>query len=69
MRVFSAGSGAFIGVHSFFSGNWTASSTVIAKTDVELAWIDKDTPAEDERKFGPLTAQFTPVIVNELSRR
>ncbi|NOI55899.1 cyclic nucleotide-binding domain-containing protein [Vibrio crassostreae] len=69
VRVFSAGSGAFIGVHSFFSGNWTASSTVVAKTDVELAWIDKDTPAEDERKFGPLTAQFTPVIVNELSRR
>ncbi len=31
-------SGAFIGVHSF-SGTWTASSTVIAQTDVELAWI------------------------------
>ena len=42
---------------------------LLLKPMFELAWIDKDTPAEDERNFGPLTAQFTPVIVNELSRR
>ncbi|ANS85361.1 ATP-binding protein [Vibrio scophthalmi] len=68
-QVFSAGQGAFIGVHSFFSGTWTASSTVIAKSDVELAWIDRNTQAVEEENYGPLTAQFTPVIVNELSRR
>ncbi|MGD8109335.1 ATP-binding protein [Vibrio sp. TRT 17S01] len=68
-KVFSASSGAFIGVHSFFSGTWTASSTVIAKTDLELAWVDRHTQAYKPKNFGPLTAQFTPVIVNELSRR
>ncbi|GAK83799.1 sensor histidine kinase [Vibrio ponticus] len=68
-KVFSASQGAFIGVHSFFSGVWIASSTVIAKTDARLAWIDRNIPAVEESTFGPLTAQFTPVIVNELSRR
>ncbi|HCZ9547903.1 TPA: cyclic nucleotide-binding domain-containing protein [Vibrio alginolyticus] len=69
IQVFSASQGAFIGVHSFFSGTWTASSTVIAQTDVELAWIQRDTPAVEEATYGPLTTQFMPVIVNELSRR
>ncbi len=69
VRVFSASQGAFIGVHSFFSGTWTASSTVMAKTEVILAWIDRSTPAVEVEEFGPLTTQFMPVIVNELSRR
>ena len=68
-QVFSAAQGAFIGVHSFFSGSWIASSTVVAKTDVELAWIDRHSQAIDEDMYGPLTAQFMPVIVNELARR
>ncbi|MGF1909542.1 ATP-binding protein [Vibrio kasasachensis] len=68
-KVFSASQGAFIGVHSFFSGTSMASSKVIAKTDARLAWIDRNIPAVEEATFGPLTAQFTPVIVNELSRR
>ncbi|MFB5141199.1 ATP-binding protein [Vibrio diabolicus] len=69
IQVFSASQGAFIGVHSFFSGTWTASSIVIAQTDVELAWIQRDTPAVEEATYGPLTTQFMPVMVNELSRR
>ncbi len=69
IQVFSASEGAFIGVHSFFSGRWTASSTVMAQTDAELAWIERSTPAVEESKFGPLTTQFMPVMVNELSRR
>ncbi|EGR0148705.1 cyclic nucleotide-binding domain-containing protein [Vibrio alginolyticus] len=69
IQVFSASQGAFIGVHSFFSGTWTASSTVIAQTDVELAWIQRDTPAVEEATYGPLATQFMPVMVNELSRR
>ncbi|MCL9774773.1 ATP-binding protein [Vibrio methylphosphonaticus] len=68
-KLFTASSGAFIGVHSFFSGTWTASSTVKAKTLVKLAWIDKNTPAIRPEVLGPLSAQFMPVIVNELSRR
>ncbi|OLQ88328.1 histidine kinase [Vibrio panuliri] len=68
-RVFHACQGAFIGVHSFFSGTWIASSTVIAKTNAKLAWIDRHIPPVEQETFGPLTAQFTPVIVNELSRR
>lgn len=68
-KVFNATEGAFIGVHSFFSGTWIASSTVIAKTEVRLAWIDKATPAVQPEKLGPLSAQFMPVMVNELSRR
>ncbi|MDF2154633.1 ATP-binding protein [Vibrio sp. CAU 1672] len=68
-QVFSASQGAFIGVHSFFSGTGIASSTVLAETDADLAWIERETPAVEEEKYGPLTAQFMPVIVNELSQR
>ncbi|MCK6265835.1 GHKL domain-containing protein [Vibrio sp. ZSDE26] len=68
-KVFSASQGAFIGVHSFFSETWIASSTVLAKTELQLAWIDRSTDAIEPDKFGPITAQFTPVIVNELNRR
>ncbi|WP_070967798.1 ATP-binding protein [Vibrio sonorensis] len=69
IKVFSAGRGAFIGVHSFFSGTDIASSTVIARSDLKLAWIDRETPAYMPEHYGPITSQFTPVIVNELSRR
>ncbi|MHC6527117.1 sensor histidine kinase [Vibrio proteolyticus] len=69
IKVFSAMPGAFLGVHSFFSGNGAASSTVIAKTAAELAWIDRHTAAIDAEQYGVLTTQFMPVIVNELSQR
>ncbi|WP_165311508.1 ATP-binding protein [Vibrio ziniensis] len=69
VKVFSASKGAFIGVHSFFSGNWTASSTVIAQTDVTLSWIDRHCEAVEEIKYGSLSTQFMPVMVAELNRR
>lgn len=69
VMVFSASEGAFIGVHSFFSETLIASSTVISKTESELGWIDSKTTAIELDRYGPLTAQFTPIIVNELSRR
>ncbi|MEH0689164.1 cyclic nucleotide-binding domain-containing protein [Vibrio cholerae] len=69
IKVFTAGPSAFIGVHSFFSGTWIASSTVISKTDVKLAWIDRTTAAVEPERLGPLNAQFMPVMVNELNRR
>ncbi len=68
-KLFSATKGAFFGVHSFFSGTWTSSSTVIAKSQVTLAWIDKQTEPVSPATLGPLSAQFMPVMVNELSRR
>ncbi len=36
---------------------------------MELAWIDLATPVVEPDKYGPLTSQFIPVIVSELSRR
>ncbi|MDV7103049.1 ATP-binding protein [Vibrio sp. TH_r3] len=69
IKVFNGTAGSFLGVHSFFSETLVASSTVLAKTDVDLAWIDTNTVAVEAEYYGPLTAQFTPVIVNELSRR
>ncbi|MDD9158249.1 ATP-binding protein [Aliivibrio sp. S4TY2] len=69
VMVFSASEGAFIGVHSFFSETLIASSTVVSKTESELGWIDTKTTAVELERYGPLTAQFTPIIVNELSRR
>ncbi len=69
VKVFSASEGAFIGVHSFFSETLIASSTVVSKTESELSWIDSKTTAIELERYGPLTAQFTPIIVNELSRR
>ncbi|MEZ8823880.1 ATP-binding protein [Vibrio amylolyticus] len=68
-KVFSASVGAFIGVHSFFSETWIASSTVVTTTQTKLAWVDRKTHAYEPSVYGPITAQFTPVIVNELSRR
>ncbi len=69
IKIFNAQEGAFIGVHSFFSGNWRASATVIAKTPATLGWIDRSTKAVDQENYGPVSAQFTPVIVDELARR
>lgn len=66
VKVMSAAKGAFLGVHSFFSGDWIASSTVIAETEAELAWIEYHSTEED---YDMLTVQFMPVIINELSRR
>ncbi len=68
-KVFTVTEGAFFGVHSFFSETLVASSTVVAKTDVVLAWIDLETAPVEREYYGPLAAQFTPVIVGELSRR
>ncbi len=68
-KVFTAPAGTFIGVHSFFAETLEASTTVIAKEKSELAWIDTSTLVVSPEKYGPLTAQFTPVIVKELARR
>ncbi|MGL5605663.1 MAG: sensor histidine kinase [Plesiomonas sp.] len=68
-EIFLASPGTFIGVHSFFSYRLVASSRVVAETDAELAWIDLRTAPVDRERFGSLTEQFMPVIVEELQRR
>ncbi|MFL7011573.1 ATP-binding protein [Enterovibrio norvegicus] len=67
--VFQVEAGMFFGVHSFFAGTFKASTTVIAQTDCELAWIDISTKAVNEDTHGSLSAQFMPVMVSELSKR
>lgn len=68
-KVFTGSAGAFIGVHSFFSETLKTSSSVVARNDVELAWIDKQTKPVEPEYYGPISTQFTPVIIQELSRR
>ncbi len=69
IQVFSVTEGAFIGVYSFFSDSKLASATVIAKTESELAWVDLNIQPVEPEHFGSLQTQFTPIMVNELSRR
>ncbi|MGL5006618.1 MAG: sensor histidine kinase [Plesiomonas sp.] len=68
-ELFLASPGTFIGVHSFFSYRLVASSRVVAETKAELAWIDLRTVPVDRERFGSLSEQFMPVIVEELQRR
>ncbi len=69
IKLFSASGGAFIGVHSFFSRTWVPSSTVIAKSQTRLAWIDRHIKVSGQTDWGNLTEQFMPVMVGELSQR
>ncbi|SDG96297.1 Cyclic nucleotide-binding domain-containing protein [Vibrio xiamenensis] len=69
VKLFSASFGAFIGVHSFFSRTWVPSSTVVAKSQTRLAWIDRHVKVLEQTNWGTLTEQFMPVIVAELSQR
>lgn len=68
-EVFQLEPGNFFGVHSFFARTLTASTTVVAETDCELAWIDVKTKAEDELVYGSIAAQFMPIIIDELAKR
>lgn len=68
-RIFRVRQGMFFGVHSFFSRTLVASTTVIAETDSELAWIDLDTRAVEPEVYGSLSEQFMPVMMHELAQR
>ncbi|WP_299013932.1 ATP-binding protein [uncultured Photobacterium sp.] len=68
-RVFRVKPGMFFGVHSFFSRTLVASTTVIAETDSELAWIDLDTKVVEPESYGSLSEQFMPVMMHELAQR
>lgn len=68
-RVFVVKEGMFFGVQSFFAQSLHATTTVVAETDSEIAWIDLLTPAVEPETYGSLVEQFMPVIVHELARR
>lgn len=68
-RIFTAASGAFIGVYSFFSNKAEASSTVVASEDSVVSWIDVNTAPIEPEYYGNIIDQFTPVIILELSNR
>lgn len=68
-EVFRASAGSYIGVQSFFSQRYAVSSEMIAETDVELAYIDTETPALETGTYGSLVEQFTPAMLHELAMR
>ncbi|WP_245587167.1 ATP-binding protein [Aliagarivorans marinus] len=68
-KVFEVHEGAFFGVHSYFAKTWESSTTIIADSDSELAWVNKTTQAVEPNVYGSLSEQFTPVVVHELAQR
>lgn len=69
LELFRVAPGGFIGVHSFFAPSGLASVTVIADSDVELAWIERDTPAVEPEIHGSLKEQFFPIVLAEMDKR
>ncbi len=69
LHILTARQDEFIGVQSFFSGNYKSFYKVTAKTHCTLAFIDKDTPMFSDGKTLSLVEQFAPVMASELSAR
>ena len=65
-KIFSSTKDMFIGVFSFFSSEHMSYSTVIAKEDSEVRYIDRSQPEVREAEFAK---HFLPVIVNEIYLR
>lgn len=57
----------FVGVHSFFSEDFSAYADVVALKPCKLAYIDREDFKEDELESN--LKDFVPVIVHELSAR
>lgn len=68
-EVFRAGTGAYVGVQSYFSQWYRSSSDIVAQTDVELAYIDDTIQVVDEERYGSRLEQFIPIILHELALR
>lgn len=66
LTMFLAESGAYIGMHSFFSNDRKASSRITAKTSARLAWIDDSTKPVEPEIYGNINEQFMRVIIDEL---
>lgn len=68
-EMFQGQTGTFVGVQSFFSQLYRSFSEVVAKSDIEAAYIDISTPAVEAHKYGSLFEQFVPVMLYELALR
>lgn len=68
-EVFRAEPGSYVGVQAFFSRTFHSSNDLIALEDCKIAYIDDETPIEEEEIYGPMEKQFMPVIVHELAAR
>ncbi len=65
-EVFRAGVGSYVGVQSFFSGSFHSNNHIFTLTPARLAYIDDETPVQDEEVYGSLEHQFMPILVHEL---
>lgn len=66
-EIFRSEENMFVGVHSFFSGSYSAYADVIALEPTQLAYIDRKDLQEAGKTFN--LEDFVPVLVNELSAR
>lgn len=67
--LFSATSGMFVGVYSFFSKTFIAGSTVTAEENSEVAFIDRavqESPVISKDQFN---ARFMPIVIQEILSR
>lgn len=64
-----AGPGNFLGVYSFFSHTYKSMATVVALTDGEVAYIDRNQRVVETDYTHSLEEQFMPVVVEDLMRR
>ena len=69
IELFRATQGRFVGVHSFFSGTFRSSSTVIALENTEVAYMDADQPSIPIDGVTGMCEQFMPIVVLELVHR
>ncbi|TCI04640.1 cyclic nucleotide-binding domain-containing protein [Corallincola luteus] len=69
IEVFRSGPGAFVGMHSFFSGDYISSTRIVVENDAELAYIDRGVTAVEPEKYGSFVEQFMPLMVSELAAR
>lgn len=67
IEQFFASEGMFLGVYSFFSSGKPVYSSVIAKTDCELRYVEGPDTQVNEHKL--LKEVLMPILVNELSTR
>ncbi len=68
-EIFRAGKDFYIGVLCFFSRRYKMSSSIVAETPCELAYIDNTVTAVEPERYGSLVEQFVPAMLHELSLR
>ena len=67
-HVFRLTKNMFAGVSSFFSGTFISKTTIVARSDCKLAYIEAQ-PFEEREDTEELTRLFLPVILSDLNAR